>query len=169
MDDVERVIEAFKTRPTWSVMSKLDALMDLEQIDDPRIVPFLVQVLVDQREPTEVRINVLKQLRNGRLQPAERRSVAEAVLQVVSDRSSPDLRLQAVLALAEFTDINGVTATLGGLTLVPGETINVRYSAFTSLQRAGATTECVALLRQLSADDLLGRSARSVLLSWQLE
>ena len=168
MDDVERVIVAFKTRPTWSVMSKLDALMDLEQIDDPRIVPFLVQVLVDQREPTEVRINVLKQLRNGRLQPAERQSVAEAVLQVVSDRSSPDLRLQAVLALAEFTDINGVTATLGGLTLDPGETINVRYSAFTSLQRAGATTECVALLRQLSSDELLGRSARSVLLSWQL-
>ena len=169
MDDVERVIEAFKTRPTWSVMSKLDALMDLEQIDDPRIVPFLVQVLVDQREPTEVRINVLKQLRNGRLQPPQRQSVAEAVLQVVSDRSSPDLRLQAVLALAEFTDINGVTATLGGLTLDPGETINVRYSAFTSLQRAGATAECVALLRQLSADELLGRSARSVLLSWQLE
>jgi hypothetical protein len=168
MDDVERLIEAFKTRATWSVMSKLDALMDLERIDDPRIVPFLVEVLVDAGESTEVRINVLRQLRNGRLQPLQRKSVAEAVLQVVSDRSSPDLRLQAVLALAEFTDINGVTATLGGLTLDPGETINVRYSAFTSLQRAGATTECVALLRQLSADELLGPSARSVLLSWQL-
>jgi hypothetical protein len=169
MDYVERVIEAFKTRPTWSVMSKLDALMDLEQIDDPRIVTFLVEVLVDHGEPTEVRINVLKQLRNGRLQPRQRQSVAEAVLQVVSDRSSADLRLQAVLALAEFTDIDRVPATLGGLTLDPGETINVRYSAFTSLQRAGATMECVSLLRQLSADELLGRAARSVLLSWQLE
>src|SRR6266852_3385174 len=169
MDDVERVIVAFKTRPTWSVMSKLDALMDLERVDDPRIVTFLVEVLVDQGEPTEVRINVLKQLRNGRLQPLQRQSVAEAVLQVVSDRSSPDLQLQAVLALAEFTDIEGVTATLGELTLDPDETINVRYSAFTSLQRAGATTECVTILRQLSADELLGRSARSVLLSWQLE
>jgi hypothetical protein len=169
MDDVERVIVAFKTRPTWSVMSKLDALMDLEQVDDPRIVTFLVEILVDQGEPTEVRINVLKQLRNGRLQPLQRQSVVTAVLQVVSDHSSPDLRLQAVLALAEFTNIDGVLATLGGLTLDPGETINVRYSAFTSLQRAGATTECVALLRQLSADELLGRSARSVLLSWQLE
>ena len=169
MDHLERVIEAFKTRPTWSVMSKLDALMDLEQIDDSRIVTFLVEVLVDQGEPTEVRINVLKQLRNGRLQPRQRQSVAEAVLQVVSDRSSPDLRLQAVLALAEFTEIDGVPATLGGLTLDPGETINVRYSAFTSLQRAGATTECVATLRLLSADELLGRAARSVLLSWQLE
>jgi hypothetical protein len=169
MDDVERLIEALKTRATSSVMSQLDALMDLEQIDDPRIVTFLVEVLMDQRKPTEVRINVLKQLRNGRLQPTQRQPVAEAVLRVVSDRTSPDLRLQAVLALAEFTDIDGVPATLGVLTLDPGETINVRYSAFTSLQRAGATTECVALLRQLSADELLGRSARSVLSSWKLE
>jgi hypothetical protein len=169
MDLVERLIEAFKTRARWSVISKLDALMDLEQIDDPRTVTFLMEVLVDGGEPTEVRINVLKQLRNGRLQPLQRQLVAKAVLQVVADRSIPDLRLQAVLALAEVTDIDGVPATLGGLTLDSGETINVRYSAFTSLQRAGATTECVAILRQLSADELLGPSARSVLLSWQLE
>ena len=108
MDDVERLIEAFRARSTWSVLSKLDALLDLEQLDDPRIVPFLLHVLADQREPTEVRIHVLKRLRNGRLQPGDQQSVAEVVLMVLSDRSSPDLRLQAVLALAEFTNIDGV-------------------------------------------------------------
>src|SRR6202040_2360478 len=102
-------------RSTWSVLSKLDALLDLEQLDDPRIVAFLLHVLADQREPTEVRIHVLKRLRNGRLRPEERQSVALAVLRVLSERSSPDLRLQAVLALAEFTTIDGVLATLGGL------------------------------------------------------
>jgi hypothetical protein len=45
MDDVERLIEAFRARSTWSVLSKLDALLDLEQLDDPRIVPFLLHVL----------------------------------------------------------------------------------------------------------------------------
>jgi len=169
MDDVERLIEAFRARSTWSVLSKLDALLDLEQLDDPRIVPCLLHVLADQREPTEVRIHVLKRLRNGRLQPGDRQSVAEAVLMVLSDRSSPDLRLQAVLALAEFTNIDGVQATLGGLALDPGETIDVRYSAFTSLQRAGPTATCVAVLRQLSVDGMLGRSARSLLSLWRLE
>ena len=164
-----KLIEAFRARSTWSVLSKLDALLDLEQLDDPRIVPFLLHVLADQHEPTEVRIHVLKRLRNGRLQPEERQSVAEAVLMVLSDRSSPDLRLQAVLALAEFTNIDGVTATLGSLALDSGETIDVRYSAFTSLQRAGPSTECVPLLRQLSADDVFGRSARTVLSSWHIE
>src|SRR5260221_6799774 len=169
MDDVERLIEAFRARSTRSVLSKLDALLDLEQLDDPRIVPFLLHVLADQREPTEVRIHVLMQLRNGRLQPGDRRSVAEAVFMVLSDRSSPDLRLQAVLALAEFTNIDGVPATLGSLVLDPGETIDVRYSAFTSLQRAGPTPECVTLLWELTTDELLGRSSRSVLSSWHVE
>src|SRR5258707_2819283 len=161
MDDVERLIEAFRARSTWSVLSKLDALLDLEQLDDPRIVPFLLHVLADQREPTEVRIHVLKRLRNGRLQPEERQSVAEAVLMVLSDRSSPDLRLQAVLALAEFTNIDRVPATLGSLALDPGETIDVRYSAFTSLQRAGPTPACVTLLWEVTTDQMLRTSARS--------
>ena len=169
MDDVERLIEAFRARSRWSVLSKLDALLDLEQLDDPRIVPFLLHVLADQHEPTEVRIHVLKRLRNGRLQPEERQSVAEAVLMVLSDRSNLDLRLQAVLALAEFTNIDGVTATLGSLALDSGETIDVRYSAFTSLQRAGPTVECVAVLRQLLVDGMLGRSARTLLSLWRFE
>jgi hypothetical protein len=117
MDDVERLIVAFKARSARSVASKLDALLDLEQLDDQRIVPFLVHVLVDRCEPTNVRIHVLKRLRNGRLQPADRRSVAKAILQVVSDHSSPELQAHAVLALAQFTNIEGVQATLGGLAL----------------------------------------------------
>ena len=88
---------------------------------------------------------------------------------VLSDRSSPDLRLQAVLDLAEFTTIDGVQATFGGLAPDPGETIDVRYSAFTSLQRAGPTATCVAVLRRLSADGMLGRSARSLLSHWSVE
>ena len=169
MDDVERLIEAFRARSTRSVLSKLDALLDLEHLDDPRIAPFLLHVLADQREPTEVRIHVLKRLRNGSLSSENRSLVAEAILQVVSDRSIPDLRLQAVLALAEFTAIDGVLATLGGLALDPGETIDVRYSAFTSFQRAGPTVECVAILRELLADAMLGRSARTLLSLWRLE
>src|SRR5260221_14170778 len=102
MDDVERLIEAFRARSTRSVLSKLDALLDLEQLDDPRILPFLLHVLADQREPTEVRIHVLKRVRNGRLQSEKRQSVAEAVRMAISGRSSPDQRMQDEQTLAEF-------------------------------------------------------------------
>jgi hypothetical protein len=56
------------------------------------------------------------------------------MLQVLADRSSPDLRLQAALALAEFTDFEGVPTTLGSLALDAAEPIDLRHSAFTSLE-----------------------------------
>jgi hypothetical protein len=169
MDEVEQLMKAYESQATSLVVSKLSVLIDLEGLRDPRIVPFLLRVLADRREQTEVRIHVLKQLRNGRLLPECRPSVAEAILQVVSDRSSPDLRLQASLALAEFTDIAGVPTRLGRLALDSDEPIDIRYSAFTSLQRAGSTPECVTLLRELTTDGMLGPSARSLLSLWCVE
>ena len=77
--------------------------------------------------------------------------------------------MQASLALGEFTDIEGVPTWLGGLALDPDEPIDLRYSAFTSLQRAGASPECVALVRKLTTDGVLGRSARRLLSLWRLE
>src|SRR5262249_39797586 len=168
MHDAERLIEAFRARATASVRSKLDALLDLERLREPRIVPFLLDVLVDRREPTPVRIHVLKRLRNGHLPPSYRPAVAEAILRVVADECSPNLRLQAVLALAEFTDLDPVPIALGTLALDPDEPIDLRYSAFTSLQRAEPTMECEALPRQLVTDEALGRAARSVLVLWRL-
>jgi len=169
MDEIAQLMKAYESRAAASVESKLGVLIDLEALRDPRIVPFLLRVLADRREPTEVRIHVLKRLRNGRLSPENRPLVAAAILQVVSDRSSPDLRLQASLALGEFTDIEGVPTRLGGLALDSEEPIDLRYSAFTALQRAGSTPECVALLRELTRDGTLGRSARSLLSLWRLE
>ena len=168
MDEAERLIEAFRGRATSSVVSKLDALLDLERLGDPRVVPFLLEVLADRREPTEIRVHVLRRLRDARLIAGDRPAVAEAIVRVVSDRSSPALRLQTTLALAEFTDSDGVVTALGGLALDPAEPIDLRYSAFTSLQRAGPTTECVVLLQQLLPDEALGRSARRLLASWRL-
>lgn len=169
MDEVGRLIETFSARATSSVRSKIDVLLDLERLRDARVVPFLLDVLADQREATPVRIHVLKRLRNGNLPAVYRPAVAEVILRILSDGSSPDLQVQAVLALAEFTDVQGVPPVLGHLVLDPDEPIDLRFSAFTSLQRAGATSECVAIFRQLLMDEAFGRSARRVLSLWRLE
>jgi hypothetical protein len=169
VDEVERLIRAYESQAASSVVSKLAVLIDLDGLRDPRIQPFLLRVLADRLESTEVRIEVLKRLRNGRLLPELRPVVADVIVEVVLDRSNPDLRLQASLALAEFTDVAGVPTQLGRLALDPDEPIDLRYSAFTSLQRAGATPECVRFLRELTTDGMLGRSARSLLSLWRLE
>ena len=72
-DEVAWLMEAFNARAaTSSATSKLDLLMDLERLDDPRVVPFLVGVMADETQPIDVRIHLVRRLRNGRLAPDER-------------------------------------------------------------------------------------------------
>jgi hypothetical protein len=169
MDEVEQLLDAFRARATSGAASKLDVLMDLELLHDPRVVPFLLQVLTDDEEAVEVRIHVVKRLRNGRLASSERGAVALAIIQVLQVGPTPDLRLQSALALAEFTDIERVVQMLGSIALDVRQPLDLRYSAFTSLERAGPTDKCVEILRQLSVDETLGPSSRSLLSTWQLE
>ena len=170
MDEVERLIGVFSARGAMaSAAAKLDVLLDLERLRDPRVVFFLLQLLGDPSQPAEVRVHVLKRLRNGPLTADDRVTVAGALRQLLSSGSSLDLRLQAALALGEFTEIAGVLSALGALALEPHESIDLRYTAFTSLERAGPTTECVTLLRELSNDDMLGCAVRSVLVRWRLD
>ena len=49
------------------------------------------------------------------------------------------------------------------------ESIDLRYAAFTSLERAGPAPESISLMRQISGDETLGNSARSVLSAWHVE
>jgi hypothetical protein len=169
MDEVERLIQVFSARGAMaSAAAKLDVLLDLE-LRDRRVVFFLLQLLGDPSQPAEVRVHVLKRLRNGPLTADDRVKVAGVLCQLVSSGSSLDLRLQAALALGEFTEIAGVLTALGALALEYHESIDLRYAAFTSLERAGPTTECINLLLQLSSDDMLGCAVRSVLVRWRLE
>jgi hypothetical protein len=166
-DEVALLIEAFRDLGAESsATSKLDRLMDLERLDDPRIVPFLVEVLADESQPMEVRTHLIRRLRNGRQSPDERRLVTALLCRLLGGDSQLDVRLQSALALGEFTDVEGVLAALGTLALAPDEPIDLRYSAFTSMQRAGPTPECVALLQELSRDETLGRAAVNALAAW---
>jgi hypothetical protein len=168
MDDVARLIGAFRAHSDASVASKLDTIMEVERLRDPRVPRFLLEVMTDQQEPVEVRVHALKRLRNRDLVDRPREPAAAALLHVVHDSSPPPLRLHAALALAEFTDVAGVPAGLGAVARDPTVPLDIRYSAFTSLECTGPTPECIALLRQLLADDVLGASAGSLLLSWRI-
>jgi hypothetical protein len=167
MDDVERLIEAFGARgkrdqSTW----KLDVLLDLGRLDDPGIVSFLRAVLTDEAEPVDVRIDALKRLREAPLAPDERVRVAEASVQVLSRPSDGRLLLHAALVLGELTDVRGVLDALAALVVDPDEPLELRYNAFTALQRVGPTPEGLALLRGLSGDETLGPSARALIIAW---
>lgn len=135
--------------------------MDLERLADCRVVPFLLELLAHRRESAEVSSHVLKQLRNGRLTPPRGRWLPTPLIHIPSDSGFQELRLDAAVALGEFTDVAGVPAALGGMTLDMALLIDLRYSAFTSLERAGPTAECIAFLRRLSTYETLAAAQRA--------
>jgi hypothetical protein len=149
-----------------SVRARLETVREIERVHGPRCVPFLLDVLEDQNEPELVRIHVLRRLRNGRFLPEFRPAIAEAILSLLVEERLTDLRLQALLSLADLTDIDTVVSSLGAVVIDADEPIDIRYSAFTSLQRAGPTVQCIGFLQQLATDEALGDSAQSVLALW---
>ena len=170
MDELEPLIDAYRLRASGSVASKLDILLDIDRVRDARVVPFLTTVLGDRQEAEDVRVYVLKQLRNGgRLRAADRPRVAKAIGDLVAEESPAELRLQATLALGEFTEIHGVLSLLNDVCLAKHESVDLRYAAFTSLERAGPIPQSIALLRVMSNDETLGRSARTLLSAWHVE
>jgi hypothetical protein len=168
-DDIERLIADFRRRGSGASLAwKLGMVMDLERVADDRIVPFLVEVLVDHRQPMEVRVHLLKRIRNGGIQPRENGRVAAALIPLLGKMSSADLRTHVVLALGALTDVGGVLPVLGSIALDESAPLDLRYSAFTSLERAGPTAHSIAVLRTLAHDETLGRTARSTLLAWRV-
>jgi hypothetical protein len=171
MDELQRLIDAYRLRSSSAASSKLSVLRRIEQIRDPRVVPFLLEVLSDPGEASEVRIHVMRQLRNGNglVLSTERSVVAHAVSMVLTDEVAEQLRLEAALALGEFIHIDGVLSTLGAVALAQDESIDLRYAAFTSLERAGPTSESISLLHVIASDETFGNSARGVLSAWHVE
>jgi two-component sensor histidine kinase len=170
MDELQRLVNLYRARSSTSAKSKLDVLMDLERVRDPRVAPFLVELLQNRDENIDVRMHVLRQLRTGTglLVPSDRPAVAQAMMAILADRSIEQLRLPAALALGDFTDIDGVLSSLSRVALADDESIDLRYTAFTAIESAGPTAESIAELRQIARDETLGNTARSVLSAWHV-
>jgi hypothetical protein len=170
MDELERLVGLYRTRQAASARSKLDVLMDLERIRDPRVVPFLLLLLGDRNERDDVRIHIVRQLRSdtGVLVPSDRPLVSQALREVLTDTSAKNVQLQAALALGDFVEIEDVLSSLTALSLAHDESIDLRYAAFTSIERAGPGLQCIAVMRQIAEDEALGNAARSVLSAWNV-
>jgi hypothetical protein len=170
MNELEQLIKAYRGRRSTSVTSKLDVLLDITRLRHPGVLPFLKSILEDGSEAEEVRIYVLKQLRQAEhpVRAADRRALAMAISDLLVEPGPTDLRLQAAVSLGDFVQLSEVMSLLNDVCLAKHESIDLRYAAFTALERAGPVPKCVSLLREMSTDEVLGSTARSVLSAWHI-
>jgi hypothetical protein len=166
VDAFEDLAELFTARAHWPRAAKIAVLADMECLGDIRMVGFMLRIIADPAQDDGLRMHVLRWFRCGNCAPAERRRVARAIQQIASESGAHGLRLHAVLALAQFADLQDVQEGLGGLMLDQNEPLDLRYCAFTSLEKAGLTPECRALLDRLADDTKLGPCARKALSLW---
>ena len=168
VDSVGQLILAFRAvEPRSDTARKLDLLLDLDRIDDPRVLSFLLGVLRDDGEPERVRVEVLSRLRDVPLPDREHRRVGRAIGRLTLIESvHMELRLQAALVLGKFVDVEGVVDALGVVLMDEAAPPELRYNAFTSLYLRGPTVDTVELLTTLTSDETLGPCAGHLLRAW---
>jgi hypothetical protein len=167
MDEVDRLIQAFWSRGKRNQsLWKLDVLLDLGRLADPRLVGFLGAVANDADEPRDVRLEALSLLREAAQSRCDRRAAAGAGLAALGAASDGQVRLRAAIVLGDFLDVDEVLDALGAVAAADCEPTELRYNAYTSLQRAGPGPACVAILRSLADDETFGQSARALMASW---
>ena len=167
MDEVDTLLQAFGSRGKRNQsLWKLDVLLDLGRLVDRRVVQFLATVVTDVDEPPDVRSEALSCLRETAQCPSDRVLAAKSGLAALAAGSDSRLRLRAAIVLGDFVDVDDVLSALGSVTAAEAEPTELRYNAYTSLQRAGPTTVCIAILRLLSDDETFGQSAQSLRASW---
>lgn len=168
VDSVGQLIHAFRAvEPRSDAARKLDLLLDLARVDDPRVLSFLLGVLRDDGEPERVRIEVLSRLRDAPLPDRVHRRVGRAIGRLTLVESSQmELRMQAALVLGKFVDVEGVVDALGVVLVNEAAPPELRYNAFTSLYLRGPTVDTVELLSRLRSDETLGPCAGHLLRAW---
>jgi hypothetical protein len=168
-DDIDQLIAEFRRRGRRaSAAWKLGVVMDLERVHDNRIVPFLVEVVADDLQPTDLRTHILRRIRNDAIRPEAHALVAAALVPLVRQASMPDIRAEVVLALGALSDVDGVLAVLASVALEESNPLDLRYCAFMALDRAGPTERSIAALRTLVNDEMLGPTARGTLQAWRV-
>ena len=69
--------------------------------------------------------------------------------------------------LGDFAHDDDVSSALRRIVADPGESLEQRYLALTSLERGGPTQSSMALLASVVADEDLGKTVSVILSRWQ--
>jgi HEAT repeat protein len=165
---VSDLMVAFRSVPVRGESpEKIEIVRQLEDIDEPEATHFLSAIAADAAEYDLARIEAIKILElRSFAEVDDRAAVGRALLRVLEDDEDDQVRAYAARALANFTAIPGVLASVGALVQDHDEDEDVRHNAFFAIERSSPTEEAIDLLTNLLTSDDFKEGAARVLAKW---
>ena len=174
MDNVSRLINLFKSEDTFSLANidssgKPEIITELEDIDDERILPFFLEVLLNEQEYDLARIETLQvlKLRNCSHQE-EYDQIGQAIKQVLVNSTDQDIRNYAAMAIASYIETEGAFDVIEGILLDEKEDINLRYNAFGVIEEIGLQDRSMEILKKLIQNPEFNQPSLRLINEWQV-
>jgi len=175
MDNVSRLINLFKSEDTFSLANidssgKPEIITELEDIDDERILPFFLEVLLNEQEYDLARIETLQvlKLRNCSHQE-EYDQIGQAIKQVLVNSTDQDIRNYAAMAIASYIETEGAFDVIEGILLDEKEDINLRYNAFGVIEEIGLQDRSMEILKKLIQNPEFNQPSLRLINEWQVK
>jgi hypothetical protein len=174
MDNVSRLINLFKSEDTFSLANidssgKPEIITELEDIDDERILPFFLEVLLNELEYDLARIETLQVLRLRNCSDQEEYDqIGQAIKQVLVNSTDQDIRNYAAMAIASYIETEGAFDVIEGILLDEKEDINLRYNAFGVIEDMRLSDRSIEVLKKLTQDPELNKPSLRLLNEWQV-
>jgi hypothetical protein len=174
MDNVSRLINLFKSEDTFSLANidssgKPEIVTELEGIDDERILPFFLEVLLNELEYDLARIETLQVLRLRNCSDQEEYDqIGQAIKQVLVNSTDQDIRNYAAMAIASYIETEGAFDVIEGILLDEKEDINLRYNAFGVIEEIGLQDRSMEILKKLIQNPEFNQPSLRLLNEWQV-
>jgi hypothetical protein len=137
------------------------------QVLHPDVCTFFSTILADPSEADIARLEVLKVLEFAIVGEQKLyRVIGSQILRIVGSPEEGLLREYAVMAAANFVDIEGLVETLTKTLLNTKEDLDTRWNAFAFIRRVGETRQTREVLLQLEQDPDFGQAANELLEQW---
>jgi hypothetical protein len=171
LDRVEELIRLFEREkvsedPAAEYPERIRIIEELEEIQDPRVISFFVDVVLNKDEYDLARIEILRILRVRAPKEDEYGVIGRALIRVLIEDPDNLVKNYAAMALSSYMNTPGALEVVKEIVLDVDADKNLRYSAFGALEDAGAGRFTTDVMRELLKDDEMQDSAESVLNEW---
>lgn len=171
MEQVQQLIAAFHNQQQNKkneYPGKMTIIRSLEERDTPEVLTFFLQTVANPQEYDLARMEILKILRLYKSDEQQRQNIAQVLVTIVKEDQDDLVRSYAIMALRNYTGIEQVDDVVERVVTDEDEDEDLRFNAFSVLERIGPNERTRRLLQDLAEDEVLGSAVKRVRKTWNV-